>query len=373
MNFCFCQQDEFGLNFVQKTLNRNSSNQKVEIFMEILEYVKFDKIDSKIISNNFQENFEKSNPKNSLFFDALKVGNVEAFNLIVEFVGRFENSSRIFSEFLKCYFEEFVDKFDVLDILLESLSLESVRNILNFENSLLLHSSKKHQENYLKFLKFSIDHFSDDFEFIEKNVFAHIEVGENFSLYFLNLISTENQMKNFMDSIRKLQQFLGFQTFGRLLLNSNKLSFAQILLKLEVTEKIEFLDILGLDLIKELFIRDNQKVSQILDRNLVENYFGTVLNYFDGKLSSGIKISSLEQLKFVAIRQISIEYNFDNFVKPHKESKNVNQVLLDLEILKETTDGFKFVSDRNAEIFGFPRYYEILHETNGFTTFFTPF
>jgi hypothetical protein len=73
VNLCFCQPDNSGFNFVQKTLSSNSSSQKVLIFIELLEIIKSDKIDGKIISSTFQEHFEKSSPENSLFFDALKV------------------------------------------------------------------------------------------------------------------------------------------------------------------------------------------------------------------------------------------------------------------------------------------------------------
>jgi hypothetical protein len=40
--------------------------------------------------------------------------------------------------------------------------------------------------------------------------------------------------------------------------------------------------------------------------------------------------------------------------------------LLDLGILRETSDGFSFVNNRVVEVFGFARFYEILHETEGF-------
>jgi hypothetical protein len=40
--------------------------------------------------------------------------------------------------------------------------------------------------------------------------------------------------------------------------------------------------------------------------------------------------------------------------------------LFDLQILRETSDGFSFVNNQVIEVFGFTRFYEILHETGGF-------
>ncbi len=40
--------------------------------------------------------------------------------------------------------------------------------------------------------------------------------------------------------------------------------------------------------------------------------------------------------------------------------------MLDLEILRETSDGFSFVDNRVVEVFGFARFYDILHETDEF-------
>ncbi len=342
LSLCFCQPDESGLNFVQKTLNSSSSKIKVLIFMELFEILKSDKIYGKIISSTFQEHFEKSSPENSLFFDALKVENVGAFKLIVKFVESLENSPNYFSKFLEFYFSNFEDKFYILDILFESLSLESVKNILNLDSSLLLHSSKMHQENCLKFLKFLFGHFADDSDFVEKHLFAQDEFGENFSFYFLNLQSTEDQVKNYIKSVRKLQDFLDLSTFEKLILNSKKLSLAQISFNLEETQKIDFLDILGPKVTQELVIRENQNVSQILDHDSIENFYRNVLNYFDGKTSPDPETSSLEQLKLEAFRQISVEFNFQSFVRPDKEPRNVNQIFFDLEILREISDGFSF-------------------------------
>jgi hypothetical protein len=366
VNLCFCQPDNSGFNFVQKTLNSSSSRKKVLIFVELLEILKSHKIYGKIISSNFQEHFEKSSPENSLFFDALKVGNVEAFKLIVEFVESLENSANYFSKFLQFYFSNFEDKFDILDILLETLSLESVKNILSFDSSLLLHSSKTHQENCLKFLKFLFDHFADDSDFVKKHLFTQDESGENFSFYFLNLQSTENQIKNYVQSICKLQDFVDLSTFEKLILNSKKLSLAQISLNLDETQKTELLDILGPEVTKKLVIRENQNVSQILDHDLVENFYRNVLNYFDGKTSPVPETSSLEQLKLEAFGQLSVEFNFQCFVRRDKEPRNLNQILLDLEILRETSDGFSFVNNRVVEVFGFARFYEVLQETDEF-------
>jgi hypothetical protein len=366
VDLCFCRPDESGLNFVQKTLHSNSSKIKVLIFVDLLEYIRNGKIDEKIISSNFQEHFEKSSPENSLFFDALKVENVGAFKLIVEFVESLENSANYFSKFLQFYFSQFEDKFDILDILLESLSLESVKNILSFDNSLLLHSSKIHQENCLKLLKFLFDHFSDDSDFVKKHLFAQDESGENFSFYFLNLQSTEDQVKNYVNSIRKLQGFVDLSTFEKLVLNSKKLSLAQISFNLDETQKIELLDILGPEVTKELVIRENQNVSQILDHDLIEIFYRNVLNYFDGKTSPDPETSSLEQLKLEAFRQLSLEFNFQSFVRRDNEPRNLNQILLDLEILRETSDGFSFANNRVVEVFGFARFYEVLQETDEF-------
>jgi hypothetical protein len=366
VNLCFCQPDNSGFNFVQKSLSSNSSKKKVLIFMELLEIIKSDEIYGKIIFSNFQEHFENSSPENSLFIDALKLENAEAFKLIVEFVESLENSSDFLSKFLEFYFSNFEDKFDILDILLESLSLESVKDIMNLDSSLLLHSSKMHQENCLKFLKFLFNHFADDSDFVEKHLFAQDEFGENFSFYFLNLQSTENQTKNYIQSVRKLQKFLNLSTFEKLVLNSKKLSLGQILFNSEKKQKIELLDILGPKVTKELVIRENQNVSQFLDHDLIENYYRNVLNYFDGKTSPDPGTSSLEQLKLEAFGQLSVEFNFQSFVRPDNEPRNLNQILLDLEILQETSDGFSFVDDRVVEVFGFARFYEALQETDEF-------
>jgi hypothetical protein len=371
VNLCFCQPDKSGLNFVQKALNSNFSKLRVQIFLELLEIAKSDKIDIKIISSNFQEHFEKSNPENSLFFNAL--GNLEAFKLIVKFVKGLENSIKFFSKFLQFYLSEFEYRFDVLEILLESLSLEFVKNILNFDSSLLLHSSKTHQENCLKFLKFLFAHFAHDSDFVEKHLFAQDESGENFSFYYLNLQSTENQAKNYIDSIRKLQEFVDLSTFEKLILNSKNFSLAHILLNLEENRKFELLEILGPKVTKELVIRGNQNVSQILDHDLIENFYRNVLNYFDGKTSPDPKTSSFEQLKLEAFRQLSVEFDFQSFVRPNKEPIVFNQILLDLEILRESSDGFSFVNNRVVEVFGFTRFYEILYETDEFNkTFIFP-
>jgi hypothetical protein len=240
LSLCFCQPDKSGLNFVQKTLNSNFSKIKILIFVELFEIIKSDEIYGKIISRNFQEHFEKSSPENSLFFDALKVGNAEAFKLIVEFVESLENSPDFLSKFLQTYFCEFSDK-------------------------------------------------------------------------------------------------------------------------------IDFLDILGPKETKELVIRENQNTSQILDHDLIENFYRNVLNYFDGKTSPDPETSSLEQLKLEAFRQLSVEFDFQSFVRRDKEPGNFNQILLDLEILRETSDGFSFANNRNVvEVFGFARFYEILQETDEF-------
>jgi hypothetical protein len=370
LNLCFCLPDKSGLNFVQRCLNSNSSKLKVTIFVELLEIIKSDKIEAKLISSNFQEHFENSSPENSLFFDALKVENVEAFKLIVEFVEGLEDSAKFFTKFLQFYLREFGDKFEVLEILLESLSLESVKNILNINSSLLLHSSKTQQENCLKFLKFLFDHFSDDSDFVAKHLFAQDEFGENFSFYYLNLQSTENQAKNYIESIRKLQEFVDLNTFEKLFLYSKKASNSQKLLNFEETQKIDFLDVLGLKVTKELVIRENQNVSQILDHDFIENFYRNVLNYVDGKTSPNPETSSFEQLNLEAFRQFSVEYNFQSFVRPDKEPIVFNQILLDLEILRETSDGFSFVNNRVVEVFGFARFYDILHETEEFKRIF---
>jgi hypothetical protein len=208
-----------------------------------------------------------------------------------------------------------------------------------------------HQENCLKFLKFLFGHFAEDSDFVEKHLFAQDEFGENFSFYFLNLQSTENQTKSYVQSVRKLQDSVDLSTFEKLILNSKKLSLAQILFNLEEKQKIQLLDILGLKVTKELVIRENQNVSQILDHDLVEKFYRNVLNYFDGKTSPDPETSSFDQLKLEAFRQLSLEFDFQSFVRPDKEPRNLNQILLDLEILRETSDGFSFVDDRVVEVF----------------------
>jgi hypothetical protein len=222
-----------------------------------------------------------------------------------------------------------------------------------------------HQENCLKFLKFLFDHFADDSNFVKKHLFAQDEFGKNFSFYYLNFQST-NQTNINSIQIQKLQEFVDLNGFEKLFLHSKKISLSQNSFNSEETQKIDFLDILGLNSIKELFIRENQNFLQIQDRDLIENYYRNVLNYFDGKTSPDLETSSFEQLKLEAFRQLSIEYNFHGFLRPHKKPIMLNQILLDLEILRETSYGFSLVNNRVVEVFGFTRFHEALTETDGF-------
>jgi hypothetical protein len=101
---------------------------------------------------------------------------------------------------------------------------------------------------------------------------------------------------------------------------------------------------------------------------LIKNFYRAVLNYFDAK--TGQKTSSFEQLKLEAFRQLSIDQNFASFVKLEKKQQKLNRILTDLEVFRESSDGFRFVNNRDVQVFGFAKFREILKETDGFKATF---
>jgi hypothetical protein len=141
-------------------------------------------------------------------------------------------------------------------------------------------------------------------------------------------------------------------------------SRTQVSLNLEEARVIEFLDVLGLDLSRELVARENRNISQSQDHDLIKNFYRAILNYFDAK--TGQKTSSFEQLKFEAFRQLSIDQNFARFVKLEKKQKIFNQILIDLEIFRESSDGLRFVNNRDVQVFGLMKFREVLKKTNDF-------
>jgi hypothetical protein len=319
IQFCFFEVDESGSNFIQKVFESKFVKQIVEACKELLEMQKYGKVISTGIFDHFQDHFENSEPESSLLFNSLNVENIEAFKLFVDFVACLADYSKIYSKFLRFYLNKFDDRFNVLQLLRKSLNLESVKNIFKFDRNLLCSLSKSNQENCLKLIKFLVEQFGEDFGFLESA-----------------LIST-----------------------------SIDLSLSSILVNLEDARVAKFLDVLGLDLAKELFIRENRKVSQTQDRNLIENFYRNVLNYFDERIDQ--KPSSFEQLKLEAFRQLSIDQKFASFVKlDQKQPQNLNRILIDLEIFRESSDGFYFVNNRDVQVFGFTKFHEILDKTDDF-------
>jgi hypothetical protein len=48
----------------------------------------------------------------------------------------------------------------------------------------------------------------------------------------------------------------------------------------------------------------------------------------------------------------------------------LNGILIDLEIFRESSDGFRFVYNRDVAVFGFLKFQEILRESDGFNLTF---
>jgi hypothetical protein len=196
------------------------------------------------------------------------------------------------------------------------------------------------------------------------------ESGGNFLVTILDQNTTEDQLNYQIYCIQNIEKIVDLEVFKFLILELfdeliSSSARSQVSLNLEKARLFGFLDVLGLDLAKELVVREIRNISQSQDHNLIENFHRSVLNYFDEKIDQ--KTSSFEQLKFEAFRQLSIEHNFERFVKlGKKQPHTLNRILIDLEIFRESSDGFRFVNNRDVQVFGFTKFEEILEETVGF-------
>jgi hypothetical protein len=358
ISFCFFHADESGLCFIQKVLNSKSSKQKVEACKEFLEIQKSGKVDATSILNHFRDHFNNSDPENSLLLDALKVEDFEAFKMLVEFVDDLSIFPRVFSKLLQFYLNKFGDQFNVLQLLRESLSPGPVKS--------------NQFESCLESIKILVDHFSEDSRSLLQVLLARNESGGNFLATILDPSTTEDQFNFHIRSLQDIKKLLDFEIFKKLVLNLfDELispSHTKVFLNFEEARVIEFLDVLGLDLAQELVVPENRNISQSQDHNLIKNFYRSVLNYFDAKI--GQKTSSFEQLKFKAFRQLSIDYNFASFIKLKKKQDNLNHILIDLEIFRESSDGFRFVNDRDVQVFGLAKFREVLKEAEGFKATF---
>jgi hypothetical protein len=123
----FFQTDEIdGSNFIKKVLDATFSKQKFEACKELLEILKSDKVDCTNLLNHFQDHLKNSDPENSLLLDALKMEDFEVFDYLVEFVEDLSIFPKILSSLLKYYLSKFGDQFNILHVLRESLSPDSI-------------------------------------------------------------------------------------------------------------------------------------------------------------------------------------------------------------------------------------------------------
>jgi hypothetical protein len=315
LDFDYFQADKFDSNFIQNVVNSKSSKQKVEVCKAFLKIQKSDQIDSTAISNFFQEHLTNSDPKNSLLLDALKVGNIEAFKLFTEFVSTSVDTSEFWSRFLRFYLCEFNDQFNVLQVLRECLDSDSVKNILKFDQNLLCTLSKSNEENCLKFVKFLLEHFDEDLNCLESVFLGQDEFGK---VLLQNLLDSDSPGDSICDFIRKLKHCLDSDAFKKFILISTSQDFSFTgFMDFGKTRVIQFHDVIGLDLARELVVRGIRNFSQSQDHDLIDTFYRTILNYFDEKIDQ--EVSSFEQLKLEAFRQLSIDHNFSSFMKLEKK------------------------------------------------------
>jgi hypothetical protein len=356
VDFFIFKINESETKIVQKILGLKRSKQKVEACKELLEIQKTYKIKSTAISIHFRHHFKNSDPENFLLLDALKVGDFEAFKMLVEFVDDLSVFPRIFSKLLQFYLSKFGDQFNVLQLLREGLSSGSVKS--------------NQFESCFESIKILVDHFPEDSRSLLEVLLnrSRDKSDGNFLATILDPKTTEEQFNFHIRSLQDIKKLLDFQIYKKLILNLfDELIFSsrtKVCLNLEEARVIEFLDVLGLDLARELVVRENQNISQIQDHDLIKSFYRSVLNYFDEK--TGQKSSSFEQLKLEAIKQLSIDFNFTSFAKFEKKQPKLNSILIDLQIFRESSDGFRFVNNRDVEVFGFAKFREILNVTDDF-------
>ncbi len=250
------------------------------------------------------------------------------------------------------------DQFNILHLLRDSLHQNPVKN-----NRL---------EICFESIKILVGHFPEDSRSILKVLLGN-ESGGNFLATILDPKTTEDQFNFHISCMQNSKKLLDLNMFKILILSLFDEvippSGTKISLNLEEARVIEFLDVLGLDLARELVVRENRKISQSQDHDLIKNFYRAVLNYFDAKI--GQKTSSFEQLKLEAFRQLLFDQNFARFVKlEKKQAQNLNRILIDLEIFRESSDGFRFVNNRDVQVFRFMKLQEILKETDGFMATF---
>jgi hypothetical protein len=285
-----------------------------------------------------------------LLLDALKVENFEAFKLFAELVEDPSLFPRILSHLLQYYLSKFDDQFNVL------LLLRGVYGPVNQFNSCS------------ESIRILADQFPEaTCSLLEALVAQHESTG-NFLTKTLDP-NTQDDQYNFhikcMLNSKELLGLIGFKTLILNLFDEFNFEWTQICLNSERARLTESFDIFGLNLAKELVIQKNRNVFQCQDHVSNYNFYHNVLDYFDGKM--GQNTSSFEQLKLEAFTQFSTDHNFASFVKSHvKEPQNLNHILIDLEIFRESSSGLRFVNDRDVGIFGSRKFHEILCDFNDY-------
>jgi uncharacterized protein YjgD (DUF1641 family) len=93
----------------------------------------------------------------------------ESVEFLIEFIAFacFENSSEVISNFLRFYLSTSYDKFDILNIIHETLNVNLVEEILKTSNDLLSYLSKRHPNNCLKYINFLMDNFANNSDLLK--------------------------------------------------------------------------------------------------------------------------------------------------------------------------------------------------------------
>jgi hypothetical protein len=296
--------------------------------------------------------------------------NKETVEFLIEFIACFKNSSEVISNFLRFYLSTSYDKFDILNIIHETLNLDLVEEIFKASNDLLSYLSKRHPKNCLKYINFLLDNFANNSDLLKdvpktrNEIEMFLSTSIRFRPEFANLWSEDDDFLNCIKNFKNVLDRLDPEFFENMILrmvNNNLLIFYNF----NDSLAIKWFECFGFKLTEKLilrkYVKDFQNSNYIFD--IIERYYQVILNYLSHQesLENNDYLNLYEQLKNEAFRQLSVKYNFTNFINSNIKNAIVSQDLLDHGIFRKTSDGCEFNDSSHVEIFGFLKFWEFLN------------